>query len=68
LSGVEADFCRFAVTASGIRDLWTLKNPIPARTIVELIQLVESHRLAVTQIPPATRADLEELLHSSPAR
>jgi hypothetical protein len=59
------DFSAAVLTASGSRGLWTLPNPIPARTIGELIQLVESHRLAVTLIPPATRADLDDLLHSA---
>jgi hypothetical protein len=56
------EFSAALLTPTGARDLWTLKNPIPARTIDELIELVESRRIAVTLIPPATRADLDELL------
>jgi hypothetical protein len=59
------EFSAVLLTPSGARELWTLKNPIPAHTIEELIQLVESHRIAVTLIPPATRADLDELLRSA---
>ncbi|HLI82425.1 MAG TPA: hypothetical protein VKV17_00835 [Bryobacteraceae bacterium] len=57
------EFSAVVLTPGGAHTLWTLKNPIPARTIDELIQMVESHRLAVTLIPPATRAELDELLH-----
>jgi hypothetical protein len=59
------EFSAALLTPTGARDLWTLKNPIPARTIDELIELVESHRVAVTLIPPATRADLDDLLHDA---
>jgi hypothetical protein len=59
------EFSAVLLTPSGARDIWTLNNPIPARTIEELIRLVESHRIAVTLIPPATRADLDELLRSA---
>jgi hypothetical protein len=59
------EFSAAVLTPSGSHDLWTLKNPIPARTIDELIQLVESRRVAVTLIPPATRADLDDLLRSA---
>jgi hypothetical protein len=58
------EFSAAVLTRSGIRDLWTLRNSIPARTIDQLIQLVESHRIAITLIPPATRADLDELLQA----
>jgi hypothetical protein len=56
------EFSAAVLTPTGARQFWTLKNPIPARTIDELIQLVESHRIAVTLIPPATWAELDELL------
>jgi hypothetical protein len=57
------EFSAAVVTPNGTHDLWTLKNPITAGTIDELIEQVESHRIAVTLVPPATRADLEGLFH-----
>jgi hypothetical protein len=62
------EFSAALLTADGIRDLWTLRNPIPARTIEELISLVAAHRIPVTLIPPAKQSDLDELLESGPAR
>jgi hypothetical protein len=62
------EFSAALLTANGIRDLWTLKNPIPARTIDELISLVAAHRIAVTLIPPTTPAEFDSLLESGPAK
>jgi hypothetical protein len=62
------EFSAALATADGIRDLWTLKNPIRARTLEELISLVAAHRIHVTLIPPATPSDLDDLLQSGPAR
>jgi hypothetical protein len=62
------EFSAAVLTTKGIHDLWTLKNPIAARTIDEVIQSVKSHRIAITLISPATRTDLDELLQSGPAR
>jgi hypothetical protein len=59
------EFSAALLTARGIRDLWTLKNPIPARTLEELVSLVAARRIPVTLIPPATRKDLDELLESA---
>lgn len=62
------EFSAALLTADGIRDLWTLKDPIPARTIEELISLVAAHRIPVTLIPPTTRAEFDALLASGPAK
>jgi hypothetical protein len=55
------EFSAVLLTPIGTRDLWTLKNPIQARTLDELIGLVKARRIPVTLIPPATWAQLEEL-------
>jgi hypothetical protein len=62
------DFSAAVLTPSGIRDLWNLRNPVPARTLDELIALVASRKIPVTLIPPATRFDLDTLLKSGAAR
>ena len=62
------DFSATLLTATGVRDLWTLRNPIQARTVDELIALVRARKIQVTLVPPATRADLDELLESGPAQ
>lgn len=62
------EFSAALLTPTGIRDLWTLTNPIQARTVDELNTLVQSRRIPVTLVPPATWADLRELLDSGPAR
>jgi hypothetical protein len=56
------EFSAVLLTASGIRDLWTLQNPITARSLDELVDQVAAHKIRVTLIPPATTADLERLL------
>jgi hypothetical protein len=56
------EFSAVLLTASGVRQLWSLQHPIPARSLDELIALVKARKLPVTLIPPATWADLEELL------
>jgi len=56
------EFSAVVLTPDGIRDLWPLRNPVPARTVDELIALVAAHRIPISLIPPATRADLEKLL------
>ena len=62
------EFPAVVLTAAGARDLWTLKNPIQAGTIDELVALVRSGKIQVTLVPPATRADLDDLLDSGPVR
>lgn len=56
------EFSAVLMTPSEIRNLWLLRNPVPARTLDELISLVVARRIEVTLIPPATRSDLERLL------
>jgi hypothetical protein len=58
-------FTAALLTTSGVRDLWKLESPIPARTLEELVSLVAARRIPVTLIPPATRRDLDELLESA---
>jgi hypothetical protein len=62
------EFSAVVLTPSGMRDLWLLRNPVPAQTLDELIALVASRRISVTLIPPATRSDLDQLLGSGAAR
>ena len=62
------EFSAVVLTPTGFRDLWTLSNPIQARTIDELNALVQSHKIQVTLVPPATRSELQELLESGPAQ
>lgn len=62
------EFSAALLTSTGIRDLWTLTNPIQARTVDELNTLVQSRKIPVTLVPPATWSDLRELLDSGPAR
>jgi hypothetical protein len=63
------EFSAAVLTQSGgIRDLWPLRKAVPARTLGELTALVRGRRIPVTLIPPATRADLDTLLESGPAR
>ena len=62
------EFSAALVTPSGVRELWALKNPIPARSVDELIALVLARKIQVTLVPPAKWADLQELLDSGPAR
>jgi hypothetical protein len=56
------EFSAVLLTASGIRDLWTLENPLTARSLDELVTQVAARKIRVTLIPPATTADLERLL------
>src|SRR5579864_5138149 len=56
------EFSATLLTASGIRDLWTLQNPILALSLDELVTQVVAKKIPVTLIPPATTADLERLL------
>ena len=56
------EFSAVLLTPGGTRDLWTLPNPIPARSIDDLVSLVTARKLRVTLIPPATQADLDRLL------
>jgi hypothetical protein len=62
------EFSAVLLTPAGARDLWTLKKPIQARTLDELIDLVRARKIPVTLVPPATRADLDSLLDSGPAQ
>jgi hypothetical protein len=62
------EFSAVLLTATGIRELWTLKDPIQARTLDELIAGVRARKIRVTLVPPATWRDLEDLLDSGPAR
>jgi hypothetical protein len=62
------DFSAAVLTQSGIRNLWLLPKPVPARTLDELIALVVARKIRVTLIPPATRSDLETLLKSGATR
>jgi hypothetical protein len=62
------EFSAMVLTRNGFRDLWTLKNPLQARTVDELNALVQSRKIPVTLVPPATWADLKELLDSGPAQ
>jgi hypothetical protein len=55
------EFSAVLLTPTGARELWTLKSPIQATTLDELIGLVKARRIRVTLIPPATWARLEEL-------
>jgi hypothetical protein len=51
------EFSAAVLTPAGIRNLWPLRKPVPARTLDELISLVAAQRIEVTLIPPATRSD-----------
>jgi len=62
------EFAAVVLTPKGFRDLWMLSNPIQARTIDELNALVQARKIQVTLVPPATWADLQELLDSGPAQ
>jgi len=62
------EFSAVVLTPKGFRELWTLSNPIQARSIDELNVLVQNHKIQVTLVPPATWAELQELLDSGPAQ
>lgn len=62
------EFSAVLVAPTAVRELWALKNPIPARTIDELIALVMARRIQITLVPPATWSDLKDLLESGPAQ
>jgi hypothetical protein len=62
------EFSAVLLAASGIQDIWTLKNPISAGTLEELISLLAARRIPITLIPPATRSDLDDLLRSETAK
>ena len=62
------EFSAALVTPTAVRDLWTLRNPIQARTLDELIAQVLSRKISVTLVPPAKWSDLTELLGSGPAK
>lgn len=62
------EFSAALLTPAGIRDLWTLSNPIQAHTVDELNALVQGRKIQITLVPPATWTDLRELLESGPAR
>lgn len=63
------EFSAALLTPAGtIRDLWTLTNPIQAHTVDELNTLVQTRKIQVTLVPPASWSDLRELLDSGPAR
>jgi hypothetical protein len=56
------EFSAVLLTVAGIRELWTLQNPITARSLDELVTQVAARKIRVTLIPPATTADLDRLL------
>lgn len=62
------EFAAVALTPAGFRELWTLKNPVQARTVDELNALVQARKIPVTLVTPATWAGLKELLDSGPAQ
>lgn len=62
------EFSAVVLTPKGFRDLWTLSNPIQARSIDELNALVQARKIQVTLVPPATWPELQELLDSGPAQ
>jgi len=62
------EFAAVVLTPKGFRDLWALSNPIQAQTIDELNALVQARKIQVTLVPPATWAELQELLDSGPAQ
>ena len=57
------EFTAVLLTSSGIREIWTLRNPISARTLDELVEQVLARKIQVTLVPPATWADLSSLLN-----
>ena len=61
-AAMGGEFSAVLLTATGIRDLWMLQNPITARSLDELVTQVAARKIRVTLIPPATTADLERLL------
>jgi hypothetical protein len=62
------EFSAAVLTPRGSQNLWLVRNPLPARTLKELIALIGARRIPVTLIPPSTRTDLDTLLESGPAR
>ncbi len=61
-ASMGGEFAAVLLTPAGVRELWSLRHPIPAHTLDELVRLVAAGRISVTLIPPATRSDLQRLL------